>query len=104
MDSILREYAGFVRRGASEGNITMLTVKLAKEAVFGEEVMVRCTPGGSRDLPGLPTKELYHLKKIVLSQFPQHWKCLHVGFGRCAVIPLNRRVNAKEESRKHTCR
>ena len=78
MDSILRKYSSFVRGGARERNIRMLTVKLAKEAVFGEEVMVRCTPGGTRYLPGLPTKELYYLKKIVLSQFPQYWKCLHV--------------------------
>ena len=55
----------------------MLTVKLAKEAVFGEEVMSRCTSGGTRELPGLPSEELYELKKTVLKQYPQYWKCLH---------------------------
>ena len=34
-------------------------------------------PGGTRGLPGLLCKELYELKKVVLSQYPQYWKCLH---------------------------
>ena len=55
----------------------MLTVKLAKEAVFGEEVMRRCTPGGTRELPALPSMELYELKRTVLAQFPHYWNCLH---------------------------
>ena len=58
-------------------NISMLTVKLAKEAIFGEDIMRRCTPGGTRDLPGLLYKELYDLKKIVLKQYPQYWRCFH---------------------------
>ena len=66
------------KKGSSEGNIRTLSVKLAKEAVFGMEVMVRCTPGGTCELPGLPTRWLVLLKKMILSQFPQYWKCLHV--------------------------
>ena len=38
-------------------------MKLAKEAIFGEEIMRKCTPGGTRELPGLPRKELYEIKK-----------------------------------------
>ena len=44
----------------------MLTVKLGKEAVFGVEVMRRCTPGETRELPALPHAELYEMKRVVL--------------------------------------
>lgn len=50
-----------------------LAVKLAKESVFGEDVMRQCTVHGTRQLPGLPVKELFHLKKAVFDQFPQFW-------------------------------
>ena len=53
-------------------NISMLCVKLAKKAIFGEEV-IRCMPGGTHDMPGLPAKKLYDL----LMQYPQYWQCLH---------------------------
>ena len=43
----------------------MLTIKLAKEAVFGEVVMRRCIPGGTRELTALPSMELYELKRAV---------------------------------------
>ena len=78
VDAVLKKYGHLIKNGASEGNVRMLTVKLAKEAIFGEEVMRRCTPGGTRELPGLPVKELYELKKVTLAQYPQYWKCLHV--------------------------
>ena len=55
----------------------MLNVKLAKEAIFGEEVMRRCTPGGTPELLALPNQELYQLKKLVFSQYSLYWKCLH---------------------------
>ena len=37
--------------------IPTLVVKLALESFFGHSVLVRCTPKGCRDLPGLPTAE-----------------------------------------------
>ena len=77
MDDVLRRYAHLIKSGGSVRNISTLCVKLAKEAIFGEEVMRRCTPGGTRDLPGLPHNELYNLKKTILQQFPQYWQCLH---------------------------
>ena len=55
----------------------MLTIKLAKEAVFGEVVMRRCTPGGTRELTALPSMELYELKRAAFAQFPHYWNCLH---------------------------
>ena len=50
-----------------------LAVKLAKESVFGEDVMRQCTVFGTRQLPGLPREELFQLKKAVFDQFPQFW-------------------------------
>ena len=51
-----------------------LTVKLAKEAIFGEDVMKRCTVAGTREYPDLPFDKLQELKQIVFEQFPQYWK------------------------------
>ena len=40
------------------GNAGALAVKLAKESIFGEEVLTKCTVYGARDKSGLPTAEL----------------------------------------------
>jgi len=47
---------------------------LAREAVFGKEIMSRCTPGGSKDLPALPKVELYALKTTLFQQLPLYWR------------------------------
>ena len=52
-----------------------LTQKLAREAFFGEDVMKRCTPGGTKDFPALPKDEMFSLKKEVFQQLPQFWQC-----------------------------
>ena len=46
---------------------------LAKLAIFGVDVMKRCTPSGSSILPALPTDEMYKLKKVVFHTFPSFW-------------------------------
>ena len=51
-----------------------LSCKLAREAVFGEDVLKRCTLKGNRHLPGLPSKELDELKSVMFSQYPQFWR------------------------------
>lgn len=51
-----------------------LSVKLAKEAIFGEDVMKQCTVAGTREYPGLPFDKLQELKQIVFELFPQYWK------------------------------
>ena len=58
------------------GNSGALAVKLARESVFGEEVLVQCTVFGARDLPDLPTEELGQLKQALFAQFPQFWGTL----------------------------
>ena len=72
VEDILKRYRHLIKSGASAKNISMLCVKLAKKAIFGEEV-IRCTPGGTHDMPRLPAKKLYDL----LMQYPQYWQCLH---------------------------
>ena len=47
-----------------------LSYKLAREAIFGENILKRCTPKGNRYLPGLPSKELDDLKRVMFSQYP----------------------------------
>ena len=51
-----------------------LACKLAREAIFGEEVLKQCTPKGNRNLPGLPSKELEELKRVMFTQYPQLWR------------------------------
>ena len=77
MEYVLQKYRHLIKPGAGTKNVSSLSVKLAKEAIFGEGVMKKCTPGGTRELPGLPRRELYTLKKILLQQFPRYWECLH---------------------------
>ena len=60
---------------ASNPNLTTLSragklaCKLAREAVFGEEVMRRCTPLGNKERPGLPLHEMNVLKRAMREIF-----------------------------------
>ena len=56
-----------------ESKIGMLAVKLAKQAYFGENVLVHCTVSGCRGLPALPLHELNELKQFLFNQFPRYW-------------------------------
>ena len=56
-----------------ESKAGTLACKIAKEAIFGSDVMKRCTPIGNRELPGLPEKELKVLKRTMFTRFPQYW-------------------------------
>ena len=49
-----------------------LACKLAREAIFGEEVLKQCTSKGNRNLPGLPSKELEELKRVLLPSTPSY--------------------------------
>ena len=55
-----------------EKNAGSRAIKLAKDALFGDEVLKLCTPMGNRSLPALPTKELQQHKAIIYQQFPQY--------------------------------
>ena len=67
--TVFRKYPGLI----CESKIGTLATKLAKEAFFGEDVLIQCTVVGERDYPGLPVEELMQLKHAVFMQFPQIW-------------------------------
>ena len=50
-----------------------MAVKLAKDALFGEDAMARCTVAGEHDLPGHPIEELQHLKHTIFMLFHGMW-------------------------------
>ena len=50
-----------------------LAVKLAREALFGDDVLIRCTTFGNREHPALPVAELNQLKDKLFQLFPQYW-------------------------------
>lgn len=54
-------------------SIACMAGKLAAMAVFGSEVLKKCTPQGSCHLPALPRDELYHIKQVVLHNTPSIW-------------------------------
>ena len=57
-----------------ESKVSTLALKLARELCFGEDVMVRCTVIGDRELPALPQHELDLLKSQILTLlFPAYW-------------------------------
>ncbi len=60
-----------------ESKVGTLAVKLAKEAIFGENVQKRCTVIGERTFPGLPISEVNTLKTVLFRQFPQYWRSKH---------------------------
>ncbi len=67
VDAVLAKYPALVRKGGKAGE---LACKLAREAFFGEAVMVRCTAAGYGDRPGLPQAELLELKEVIRKHSP----------------------------------
>lgn len=47
-----------------------LSVKLAREAFFGVELMGKCTVAGQRGFDSLPEAQLYNLKLYLVQLFP----------------------------------
>ena len=71
----LQSPEGLIREKQRAGAITEKTAPtiaqmLAQKAIFGPEIMARCTPQGTRADPALPRAELYILKKIIFKLFP----------------------------------
>ena len=56
-----------------ESKISLLTIKLAREAYFGDDVLRRCTPRGWQNMPALPHRDLNELKMTVFQLFPSYW-------------------------------
>ena len=53
-EDVVRKYPKL--KGESKAG--KLAVKLAKEAFFGDKILIQCTVSGCRDLPALPMQEL----------------------------------------------
>ena len=66
---VIAKYPNFQK----EGVVGKLAVKLARKAFFGDAVFVCCMVMGCRQYPGLPTAELYELKKTIFSLFLTYW-------------------------------
>lgn len=76
----------------TEGKAGTLACKIAREALFGVEVMKKCTLIGSRELPGLPVKELAQLKKAMFHSIGKLLSSLKE-FGSGALRLFNRHVS-----------
>ena len=50
-----------------------VTQSLAKSAIFGTDIMKRCTPSGSNSLSALLKAEMQNLKRHVFRVFPRYW-------------------------------
>ena len=44
-----------------------------QDAIFGDDVLIRCTVAEGRNQPGLPVNELSQLKQVLFTQFPRFW-------------------------------
>ena len=64
----------YVMKGMKAKSLKPSTVTqlLARESYFGESLMARCTPSGTKDLPALPKQEMLELKKTVFRAFPKY--------------------------------
>ena len=69
-DLIINKYAKL--KGPSKAGA--LSVKLARESVFGTAILTKCTVRGCRELPALPTEELAYLKQVMFKQFHHFWQ------------------------------
>ena len=74
VDVVLAKYPELVH---NEGKAGELACKLAREAFFGEEVMVQCTAAGYANRPELPQPELLELKEVIRKHSPQYWSSPH---------------------------
>ena len=68
-DHVIQKYPNLRKNNV----IGTLAVKLAKEAFYGEDILVRCTVMGCNSYPALPQQELNNLKQTVFSLFPVYW-------------------------------
>ena len=60
------------KREIEEEKAGTITQMLARESIFGEDVMKRCTPSGSKGFPALPKTELFQLKTIIFRHLPKY--------------------------------
>ena len=66
---IIEQYGTYVQR-REDG---LLALMLARDAVFGQNVMSQCTPVGMRKKHALPQWELYKIKTAIFQHHPECW-------------------------------
>jgi len=59
----------------TDATMGVLGVKIAREALYGDDIMKQCTPKGWHDLPALSQGQLFQLKTTLCNQFPRYWSC-----------------------------
>ena len=69
IDPVIEERRDLVKINAS----ATLAQYLAKETVFGEEIMRLCTPTGSKQRKALPQQELLSIKTAIFKLYPLYW-------------------------------
>lgn len=69
VDEVLQKY----EEDVVKGNVTSICCFLAREAIFGDEVMKQCTPEGLKSYPALPKEPFNRLKRVVFQTFPDSW-------------------------------
>ena len=70
VNTIIKKYGDLVGK---DGQIRSMALAPARDAFFGEEVMIRCTAQGWGDTPGLPHKELMEFKDKLRKLYPSYW-------------------------------
>ena len=70
MNTVINKYGDVVGKNSQ---IRRMALALARDAFFGEEVMVQCTAQCWGDTPGLPHKELMELKEELRKLYPSYW-------------------------------
>ena len=61
--------SGYVEKG----EVGLLAITLAREAIFGNEIMAECTPTGTKNKKALPQKELFQIKLAIFQLYPNFW-------------------------------
>ena len=69
LEEVIEKYPSLKR----ESKASTLSMRLAWEAYFGDDILVKCTMGGLRDDFALPVANLNLLKEKMFSLFPQFW-------------------------------
>ena len=50
--------------------VNTFAARIARDDVYGENLMKKCTALGGRELPGLPRNELFKIKKTIFDLLP----------------------------------
>lgn len=87
--------SGYVEKG----EVGLLAITLAREAMFSNEIMAECTPPGTKNKKALPQKELYQIKLAIFQLFPNYQRNLRM-YGEFATRQYSRLVGGKQEMQK----